>query len=47
MGWLASQTVALVNMLEHTEDFPLECGALYHAVHGLELYRDRRFGRQD
>ena len=24
-----------------------ECGALYHAVHGLQLYRDRRFGHRD
>jgi hypothetical protein len=44
--WMTRAAVALVDMLERTEDFPLECGALYHAVHGLELYRDRRFSQK-
>jgi hypothetical protein len=26
-----------------TKDIPLECGALYHAAHGLVLYRARIF----
>ena len=25
----------------------LECGSLYHAAHGLQLYRWRRFGQPD
>ena len=34
----------LLDMLERTEQVELECGGLYHAMHGLELYRLRRFG---
>ena len=39
--------VALLDMLERTEQVELECGGLYHAMHGLELYRLRRFGPPD
>jgi hypothetical protein len=39
--------VALLDMLERTQDYPLECGALYHAVRGLDLYRTRRFGPRE
>jgi hypothetical protein len=28
-------------MLEQTADIDVECGALYHAAHGLLLYRNR------
>lgn len=41
--WLARGAAALVSMLDRTRDFDLECGALYHAIHGLQLYRARRF----
>jgi hypothetical protein len=44
--WMTRAAVSLIDMLERTEDFSLECGALYHAVHGLDLYRSRRFGSQ-
>ncbi len=36
--------VHLVGCFEKTQKFDLECGALYHAAHGLDLYRTRRFG---
>lgn len=42
--WVTRAAVHLVECLEKTEKFDLECGALYHAAHGLELYRARRFG---
>ena len=42
--WVTRAALNLVESLEKTKDFDLECGALYHAVHGLELYRARRFG---
>ena len=42
--WMTRAAVSLVDMLERTQDFEVECGALYHAVHGLDLYRNRRFG---
>lgn len=34
----------LCGLFETTRDLPLECGALYHAAHGLVLYRERVFG---
>jgi hypothetical protein len=34
----------LVTLLEQTADVDVECGALYHAAHGLLLYSDRVCG---
>lgn len=42
--WVTRGATALVTMLEKTQEFRLECGSLYHAAHGLKLYRERRFG---
>jgi hypothetical protein len=42
--WMNKGLLALLDMLERTEQVELECGGLYHAMHGLELYRLRRFG---
>jgi hypothetical protein len=42
--WVTRAVLHLVGCLEKTQKFDLECGALYHAVHGLRLYRQRRFG---
>ena len=42
--WMTRGLLALLDMLERTEQVELECGGLYHAMHGLELYRLRRFG---
>lgn len=42
--WVTRAAFNLVENLEKTQKFDLECGALYHAAHGLEIYRDRRFG---
>ncbi len=42
--WVTRAVVHLVECFEKTEKFDLECGALYHGAHGLELYRARRFG---
>ena len=42
--WVARAAIHLLGCLEKTQKFDLECGALYHAVHGLDLYRTRRFG---
>jgi hypothetical protein len=41
--WVTKAVVFLSDLLEQTADVPVECGGLYHAVHGLMLYRDRRF----
>ena len=45
--WISRGVVHLLECLERTKDFDLECGALYHAVHGLDLYRTRRFGPRE
>jgi hypothetical protein len=45
--WITRAALHLVDLLEETQELPLECGALYHAVHGLQLYRNRRFGQRD
>ncbi len=45
--WMTRGLLALLDMLERTEKVELECGGLYHAMHGLELYRLRRFGPPD
>ena len=31
---------------ERTRELDLECGALYHAAHGLVLYRERVWGER-
>jgi hypothetical protein len=42
--WLRRAAVNLCELLEATSDVDLECGALYHAIRGLTLYRERLFG---
>lgn len=41
--WLEQAAERLCTLLEQTSHVELECGALYHALHGLKIYRDRRF----
>ena len=42
--WLVQAVAYLCEMLDSTQEYPLECGGLYHAVRGLKIYRERRFG---
>ena len=42
--WVQRAVLHLLDCFEKTQKFDLECGALYHAAHGLDLYRTRRFG---
>ncbi|MDZ4782718.1 MAG: ADP-ribosylation factor-directed GTPase activating protein isoform b [Planctomycetia bacterium] len=42
--WVGRAVDNLLGQLEVTKDVPVECGALYHAARGLQLYRGRRFG---
>ncbi len=42
--WLVRGVVALCKMLQLTENLSVECGSLYHALHGLVIYRERLFG---
>ena len=39
--WVVRSVDRLCQLLEDSEHVPLECGALYHAVHGLAIYRNR------
>jgi hypothetical protein len=39
--WVGRAAERLVELLERTADVDVECGALYHAAHGLALYRAR------
>lgn len=41
--WVARAAEQLCDLLEATQDARIECGALYHATHGLVVYRMRRF----
>ncbi len=45
--WMTRAAVYLCDLLEHTDQQPIECGGLYHAAHGLILYRLRRFRGDD
>lgn len=40
-AWVRRAAIRLCEILEQTRDMELECGALYHATHGLILYRKR------
>jgi len=42
--WVQRGATRMAEVFEATRGFPLECGALYHAVHGLLLYRNRLAG---
>ena len=39
--WVTRAADRLVTLLEQTADIDVECGALYHAAHGLAIYRHR------
>lgn len=42
--WVKASVTQLCKIFRQTRDLPIECGALYHAARGLQLYRLRRFG---
>lgn len=42
--WVERSVRHLCDLFSKTKSIPLECGKLYHAAHGLLLYRERRFG---
>lgn len=42
--WILRAADRLCSLLEQTADIDVECGALYHAAHGLVLYRQRLAG---
>jgi hypothetical protein len=42
--WVQRAVVYLCSLLERTRHIDLECGSLYHAAHGLVIYREKVFG---
>lgn len=44
--WVRRAVAYLCRLLDRTKHLDLECGALYHAAHGLVLYRERVFGKR-
>lgn len=45
--WVQRAVLNLCDLFRKTKNVPLECGALYHAAHGLVLYRERVYGHRD
>lgn len=43
-GWLELAAHRMCNLMETTEEADMDCGALYHGLNGLKIYRQRRFG---
>jgi hypothetical protein len=43
-GWVTLAADSLCEMFEDGAQLDLECGALYHAAHGLVVYRERMWG---
>jgi hypothetical protein len=44
--WIRRAVAYLCRLLERTKHLDLECGSLYHAAHGLVLYRNVVYGPQ-
>ena len=42
--WMQNAAAALASMILENQDSAIDSGALYHAVHGLYIYRQRVFG---
>jgi hypothetical protein len=42
--WVTRAVVHLCELFEQTKELPLDCGATYHALHGLQVYREKRWG---
>ncbi|MEW4454194.1 ADP-ribosylation factor-directed GTPase activating protein isoform b [Bremerella sp. JC817] len=45
--WVRRAASYQCEVFERTEGVSLECGALYHAAHGLVLYRERVYGSRE
>jgi len=45
--WIVRAVESLLTQFEATNSQPVECGALYHAVHSLRLYDEKRFPGSD
>jgi len=43
-AWVTKAVVHLCDLFDELQEMPVECGALYHALHGLQVYREKRWG---
>ena len=41
--WVEQAAMQLCQILERARHVELDCGALYHALNGLEIYQRRRW----
>jgi hypothetical protein len=46
-AWVRRAAAYLCRLLERTKHLDLECGSLYHAAHGLVLYRTKVYGPRE
>ena len=44
--WVARAVAHLCEIFENTKAVAWECGSLYHAINGLNIYHTRRFGKR-
>ena len=42
--WVKRATLDVCKLFRKTKPVDVECGALFHAAHGLVLYREKAFG---
>jgi hypothetical protein len=42
--WVVAAVTKLCNQMDVARDMEPDCGTLYHAAHGLQVYRNLRFG---
>lgn len=45
--WVTQAVGKMTTMFETMKTVPIECGALYHAAHGLLVYRQRIYGARE
>ena len=45
--WIQRAVTYLCGVLDRTKHLDLECGGLYHAIHGLVLYREKVYGPRE
>ena len=43
--WVIKAVAHLCELFDRTQKLEIECGGLYHAAHGLVVYRERRWGK--
>jgi hypothetical protein len=42
--WVGRAALHLCDLFDQTTDMAVDCGAMYHALHALQIYREKRWG---